>query len=479
MPRSALAVVPVAVLAAACADAPPPVTIAPTPAAIVQASAAPTVSAARPASAGTTQPKRPPPVACPPPKGYAPVSFLLARGQRSTPRGSAVFTAPRFATADPDLAPSLAGVQAVVDAWIEGTTNIVNDCEKTCSADATCEVTRDDGEYLSLVCTNAFVFGEQPSTPMRTGFIFRREGKRFAQVTVQSFAREKDQSFLLRILPTWDVESDRPLADEEHADLFTVALRDDAFELNNATPLDPIQGVLKPFKDVAHHLACDALLDFPGGPPPTPSGETGALALAAHLDEADDPGHASRVDRTRFVAIEPRHATAAKTLNEAADGFREDLRRRAQTEGWASTDAACRAYTSTSRLVSVLCSGSGRTGSGATHPARASITIRLTDPPQRLTASDLFAAKAAAPREIAKRCLGHLVRKPKDKDDEVLKALPKLSAADLGDFALLQGGVMFAVEYDLAGKRRLMPCYVPNEVLGTSAEMLALPGKKK
>ena len=54
-------------------------------------------------------------------------------------------------------------------------------------------------------------------------------------------------------------------------------------------------------------------------------------------------------------------------------------------------------------------------------------------------------------------------------------ALPTLSSADLADFALLQTGVMFDVEYDLIGQRVLTPCYVPWEVIGTGVEGLARP----
>ncbi|MFT3771210.1 MAG: hypothetical protein QM820_37825 [Minicystis sp.] len=495
MPRSALAVVsvavlPIAALFAACADAPPPPP-APPPVTIAPASAVPVASAAPSASASAevAQPKkqRPPPVACPPPKGYAPVSYLQAHGERRGPHGFAVFTGPRFSTTDPDLAPSLADVQATIDRWIEGKTGAVSGCKQACSVSAFCEVTRDDGEYLSLVCDHDFYFAEWRGGSDRQGFMFRREGKRFVPVTVQSFAREKDQSFLFRILPTWDVDVEKPLADEQDLGSFYVALHDDRFQLGTAAAFDPFPRMFPPFSVVAHHLTCDALLDFPSGPPATPSVESGALALATHIDEEDDPavasywfGRASSVMRTRFVAMDPRHAAAAKMLNDAVAAYLEKLRDRVKAEGWTGADATCRAYTSTNRLVSVLCYGGGNVEDGSTRTARGSITIRLTDPPQRLTGADLFAAKPAAPREIAKRCLGRFVRKPKDKDDdEVLKALPKLTAADLGDFALLQGGVMFDVEYDLAGKRRLMPCYVPNEVLGTSAKMLALPGKKK
>jgi hypothetical protein len=37
---------------------------------------------------------------------------------------------------------------------------------------------------------------------------------------------------------------------------------------------------------------------------------------------------------------------------------------------------------------------------------------------------------------------------------------------------------VFGVEDELAGNRRRLPCFLPNEVLGTSAEMLTRPGKR-
>jgi hypothetical protein len=67
------------------------------------------------------------------------------------------------------------------------------------------------------------------------------------------------------------------------------------------------------------------------------------------------------------------------------------------------------------------------------------------------------------------------VRKPIEPTDEVLRALPRLTAADLGDFAVARKGIFFAVEYDIANHRRLMRCHVPYGVLGTSLEALSAP----
>jgi hypothetical protein len=476
-----------AIVFAACADPPPPppapppiASIAPPPTASVAPTAAPSGTAAAAAPK-----KRPPPVACAPRPGYAAPSYVYARSERRGRHGSAELVGPRFATTDPDLASSLADVQARVDGWLESETKGVLTCKKGCGIRASCEVTRNDGEYLSLGCLHEFWFEEWRSGSDRTSFVFRRQGKRFVPITVQSLAREPQSSFLFRIMPTWDVDVDKPIADEQDLPPFYVALHDTQFELGTALAFDPFPRSFFPFANVAHHLTCDAMLDFPSGPPATPSAEAGALAMATHIVEEDDPlvaaywfGSGSSVDYARFAALEPRHTAAAKLLNEAIDGYLAKVKERVKAEGWTSADATCRAYTSTNKLVSVLCYGGGATEKGDTRVARGSITIRLDDPPQRIEASELLAIKPNAPREIEKRCLGHLVHKPKHEGEETLKALPKLGRADLGSFALAQSGVMFGVEYDLAGKRRLMPCYVPNDVLGTSAELLARPRKR-
>src|SRR5262249_25962556 len=162
-----------------------------------------------------------------------------------------------------------------------------------------------------------------------------------------------------------------------------------------------------------HHLACDTMLDMPKGPPSGQMVETGALAMATRIVEEDDPQAAAYwgapsagIAYPRFVAIEPRHAAAAQMINEAVDGYLDKLRARSKAEAWRNVRADCRAFTSTNRLVSVLCNGGGNTDDGSSRVARGSITVRLGDPPERVTGAELFAHKPGAPKEIVKRCLG-------------------------------------------------------------------------
>jgi hypothetical protein len=127
----------------------------------------------------------------------------------------------------------------------------------------------------------------------------------------------------------------------------------------------------------------------------------------------------------------------------------------------------------TERLVSVLCYGGGNTDEGDTRTARGSITLRLSSPPERVGVAEILGRRPGAAAEIARRCLGHLVRPAKDPGDEVLAALPTLREADLADFAVTRSGVLFDVEVELGGQPRLMPCHVPHEALGTSFDAIA------
>jgi hypothetical protein len=256
-----------------------------------------------------------------------------------------------------------------------------------------------------------------------------------------------------------------------------VTIRDGALELGHVSSWDAVGRFFTPLADLRQRLACDTVLDMPTGPPSSRSGETGALALATHVEEAGDPAVAARwfaaeptVESVRFVALEAQHEVAAKMLNDGVGAYLDAIRARAKSESWTVLQAFCRVETSTPKLVSVLCYGGGADADGATKTARGAITVRLGPTPTRVDAAAIFARRPAAAAKIARHCLGALVHKPAYPADEVLAALPRLTPAELGDFAVARSGVHFAVEYELAGQRRLMPCHVPHGVLGTTFE---------
>jgi hypothetical protein len=312
--------------------------------------------------------------------------------------------------------------------------------------------------------------------------LFRRRHKAFSRVEVQDFARRRERSLLVRLLPGLPASTEMSVADAAEIKGFHVALRADAFEVGPVLPADPTSRALRPFAEVSAHLACDTLLDMPRGP--TPPGEIGPPALGTVVADADDPataawwGYRSGTERPRFVAVDPRQGEAVRQLDEAVSGYFRGLQKRAGDEGWPRSQGTCRAVSATERLVSVLCYGGGNTDDGDTRVARGSITLRLGAAPERVGVAEILARRPGAPAEIARRCLGHLVRPAKDPGDEVLAALPTLSPADLADFAVTRTGILFDVEVDVGGQPRLMPCHVPHEVLGTSFDALAAPAKK-
>ncbi len=392
---------------------------------------------------------------------------------------------PRFFGSDPAVDASLGEVRLTLDRWLDERTREVLTCKKGCFVEASCEVTRNDGEFLSLSCTHSFSFADWRSGSARAAFVFRREGARFSRISPQSFARDAGTSVLLRLLPASGPDTERPLSDEQDLPAFDVALHDDAFEVDVALPFVPEPTrMFRSFSDVAQHLRCDAMLAFPPRPSSKPL-EVGALALATHVvDGAEEEearrwfGDGSSVDYPRFAAEDPELVEAARQVEVRLEAFHASVRHRAEEGGWSSVTTKCHAATSTRELVSVLCHGGASAPSGEHRVVRGSITLRIGASPAPVTVAELLVGKPDAPSRIARRCFGALVRKPRAPTDEVLVALPKLSAMDLEDFAVWQGGVLFAIEYDIAGRRELMPCWVPHVDLGPAVGALPLPKAK-
>jgi len=413
------------------------------------------------------------------------VSFIRTHGEKHSAHGNSSYEWPRLSTTDPELSPSLAEVQRTIDDHIEKNTS-VSGCRDECWIHDSCEITRNDGEFLSFACVHEFDFREWRSGDSRRSWNFRRQGKRFVPLPLQALARNPSASLLFRLLPQADIDKDVPLSDEEEMPGCYVALHQDDFEIGSTLPFDSMPRGFRPYTSLGHHLTCDALLDMPSGAPASVPAETGAMAVATRVTEDDDPlvtsywgGAISTMEYPVFTALEPRHVSAAHMLNAEVQGFMTKLHERAKAETWRNVDGHCHGYSSTPRLISLLCYGGGNTADGDTRTARASLTLRLTDPPERITGDEIINQNPNAPAKIAKVCLGRFVHKAKDKDDEVLPALPTLKASELRDFSLWQGGMMFAVEYDMNGNHKLMPCYVPNDSVGTNLEMLSLPAKKK
>lgn len=423
-----------------------------------------------------------PPLPCPPRPALAPIGFAEARVERRGAHGDADTTGPRFSSPDPDVGLTLAEVQAQVDRWLKVRAAEVDTCEAGCTVHASCQVTRDDGELLALLCESRRTDAGGRDAVEQEAMIFRRRHKAFSRVELQDFARSRERSLLARLLPGLPASTELRVADAAELKGFHVALRADAFEVGPVLPGDPTSREIRPFADVAAHLACDTLLDLPRGP--TAPGELGPPALGTVVSDADDPataawwGYRSGTERPRFVATDPRLGEAVKELHGAVEGYFAALARVARDEAWPRSQGTCRALTSTEKLVSVLCYGGGNTEDGDTRVAGGSITLRLTNPPQRVSLAGEILRRPGAPAEIARRCLGHLVRPAKDPGDEVLPALPELRAANLGDFAVTRTGVVFDLEVQLGGQPRLMPCHVPHDVLGTSFDDLAAGPKK-
>lgn len=434
------------------------------------------------------------PGSCSPRSGFAALSFTVGRSDRKGKHGVTSASGPRFSTTDPELAGSVAAVQAAIDGWLKdhGPGNLDTQCgpnnDSDCAYHQDCEVTRNDGAILSVLCTNQVSVLNWRGGVLHDAFLFRRTGKTFSRVTVEAFASNPKVSLVARTLPLANADEDIPFDPSPKAQerfdgggAYYATLHDIDLEVGSRDSTDENRH-FAPFSKLSSYLTCDAVLDMPAGPPAVATSETGALAVATSILEGDDPGREKQwgtpptIERPRFVALEARHAAAAKLLNDAIDGYFAAIQARAKAEIWYGVEAFCRVETSTDKLASVLCHGGGDASDGSGRKtARGSITVLLGATPQRVDAATIFARHPDAPAQIARHCLGSLVRRPTDPSDEVLRALPRLTAADLRDFAVAQTGIFFAVEYDLAKRRRLMPCHVPHRILGTSLEALSAP----
>jgi hypothetical protein len=460
MHRAAL--IAVALLTASCGADPAP--RAPTAVAIAPAAPAPTASAS--ASAPAPIASAPPPRPCPPRPAYAPVSFVTGRMERKGATFNVFTGAPRLATRDPELAPSLGEAQTAIDKWMDDKVAFCHGgAGNQCSAQAYCELTRNDGEYLAFLCT-AIVWAQGALDEVQhEALLFRRRGKRFERIAPADLARDRaaDLRFVLFPAEAPDVAHESYLA-----------LRDDAFELSlNRVHLPPpsVMRTYRRYADAAPHLACDTVLALPEPPREGAIVEPGPLVIATHVtgDTRDDQVSGDELGAgfvyPRFIAHEPSQAAAARLLNETAERFVAAHR----DPTLSSTTAACRAYTSTPRFVSMICIGEGN----YTHLAPAAQNLVLGDPPKRIGAAELFAHRPSAPRDIARRCFDRYLPGRRNPNGLQLPKVPALRAADLESFALWQTGATFAIPFEVAGERHVELCFVPNQVLGTSVEMLA------
>jgi hypothetical protein len=484
-------------LALAACDAPLPPAPAQSPAVARTASSAPSASGTPTASATASAtggaiadaPRLPPPLPCPPRAGHAALGYAIERSDRRGKYGSLSLAAPRFTTSVAELRGAVLHVQAEIDGWMKRNGGDVKldapfgpGKNGTATLASTCEVTRNDGDLLAILCTNEFSLSNWRSGVQHSAFVFQRTGNAWKRVDLQSFARNPKASLLARASPNRDKDADEPLDPEfdgtgptDERPYNYVTLRDGEIELGPRAPFNPIGRSFAALADLRQHLTCDEALDMPSGPPRAGPQEAGALAVATRIVESGDPAVAAywfgtepTIERPRFVSLDARNTAAAKTLNDAIDAYLAGIQARAKTEAWKSVQAFCRVETSTEELVSVLCYGGGSTPNDDTKTARASITLRLGQTPQRVDDAEVFARRPGLPAEIARRCLGHLVRKPTFPEEEVLRALPRITARELDDFAVSRSGMLFAVEYELVQHHRLTPCFLPYAALGTS-----------
>ncbi|APR77044.1 Hypothetical protein A7982_02391 [Minicystis rosea] len=466
MRRAAL--LPFALLAASACGAEPtpraPIPTAPAPAPVMSASA----TAPEPvASAVAAAPPRP----CPPRPAYAPVSFVTGRTERRGKDFNVFIGAPQLATQNPDLAPSLHDVQAAIDGWMQRKTDFCKGGTRTpCSGYAYCDITRNDGEHLAFLCTGLLWAQGSMDEVQHEALLFRRRGARFEPLSRADLARDRASDLRLTLFP-----AEAP----DVAQSSYLALRDDAFELSRDWIHLPPPAVARSFvryAEAAPRLVCDTALDLPEAPREGATVEPGPLVVATHVTGSDGDENVIVGDELsagftypRFIAHAPDQAEAARLLNEAAARYIGSHRKLKSYSG-----ITCRVYTSTPRLVSMLCGGEELTADVA--PAAENLV--LGNPPRRIGAAQLFAHRPSAPKEIARRCFARYLPGPHRTGLPALAKVPDLRADDLESFSLWQTGAMFAIPFELDGGRHVELCFVPNQVLGTSAEMIARSGGK-
>jgi hypothetical protein len=127
----------------------------------------------------------------------------------------------------------------------------------------------------------------------------------------------------------------------------------------------------------------------------------------------------------------------------------------------------------------VLCHNSGWSDKLNTQRAGGTSVTMLLGESKEITVADVLAAKPNAPSQIARRCLGHLVRKSEGDWDPTLDAVPALTVNDLKHFGLWSRGVLFALPFELGGRQMVSACYVPYRELKTSLSSVVALAKKR